>query len=166
MMFGGIAGSQREFVGREMSIIVPPPIAGVHPRMLQSFLTSGEQHMTGGSKALFAQHRDGFIFPIFANVQPVGDAFLVAAEEVPAPDVAFALFLGEGLTADKAELAMLLLSVSTSATPTLCTPPWPAPPPAPRASATKRPMACFFDRFCRFRNTSPRTQWPPVSVSL
>jgi nitrate/nitrite transporter NarK len=61
-----------------------------------------------------------FIAPLIgALVDARGGRIAVCAVASAACVLAFALFLGEGLTADKAELAMLLLSVSTSATPTL-----------------------------------------------
>jgi hypothetical protein len=61
-----------------------------------------------------------FIAPLIgALVDARGGRIAVCAVASSACVLAFALFLGEGLTADKAELAMLLLSVSTSATPTL-----------------------------------------------
>ena len=79
----GFAGSARDFVGKDMSIIVPPPIAGLHARFMRGFVDDGVVRMTGQSRQLFCAHRAGHIVPILAHVHASGEEFLVAAEEVP-----------------------------------------------------------------------------------
>ena len=85
----GYTNARRELLGREMSAILPSPLAAVHPRYLSGFLASGQQRLTGSSRVLFGLHHDGFIVPIKAHVQATGEQWLLAAEEMPAPHVAF-----------------------------------------------------------------------------
>ena len=41
----GYTGSRREILGREMSLLIPPPIAAVHPRYLSGFIEDGRQRL-------------------------------------------------------------------------------------------------------------------------
>ena len=83
----GYAGSRRELIGREMSLLLPPPIAQVHPRYLSAFLQNGRQRLTGSNRVLFVSHREGHLVPVKAHVQATGDQWLVAMEEISAPQL-------------------------------------------------------------------------------
>ncbi len=93
----GYASSQREFLGRDMSVMLPPPVAAVHGRFLHTFVGDGVSRMTGQSRQLFFAHRAGHLVPVLLHVHASGEEFLVAAEEVPAAHVGFVWFLGGGL---------------------------------------------------------------------
>jgi hypothetical protein len=81
----GFSSNPRELVGRELSMLLPDPIAQVHGKFLASFLEDGRQHMTGTSRTLFGLHRQGHVFPLKIVVQPAGDEWLSIAEELSTP---------------------------------------------------------------------------------
>ena len=83
----GYTGSRREILGREMSLLIPPPIAAVHPRYLSGFLEDGRQRISGSNRMLYIMHREGYLVPIKAHVQTTGDQWLVALEEIVAPQL-------------------------------------------------------------------------------
>jgi hypothetical protein len=91
----GYSLARRELLGKEMSILIPNPIAPIHPSYLSSFVQTGIQRLSGSSRSLFAIHRGGYIIPIYGHVQATGDQWLVAFEEVPAPHIAFLWVMDE-----------------------------------------------------------------------
>jgi hypothetical protein len=91
----GYSSSRRELLGKEMSLLIPNPIAAIHSMYLSTFVLTGIQRLSGSSRSLFAIHRGGYIIPINAHVQATGDQWLVAFEEVPAPHIAFIWVMDE-----------------------------------------------------------------------
>lgn len=86
--------SNRDFIGRNMNVVVPEPIAGVHDSFLQHYLDIGEERMINTSRIYFGLHRHGYIFPLKQNVRPTaGDDWACVGEEIVTP-YSFIWFMG------------------------------------------------------------------------
>jgi hypothetical protein len=85
----GYTSVKREVLGREMSLLIPHPIASIHPRYLSGFMADGKQRTTGANRMLYVTHRSGFIVPVKAHVQTTREEFLVAFEEIQAQQLSF-----------------------------------------------------------------------------
>jgi hypothetical protein len=55
---------RRDFLGQNISSIIPAPISTVHDRFLQRFLRTGTARLLDATRFLIAKHSDGSIFPI------------------------------------------------------------------------------------------------------
>ncbi len=64
-MFGYSAA---EVVGRNVSMLVPPPFREAHDSFLESYARTGEAHLIGNPRPLPALHADGSVFEITLNV--------------------------------------------------------------------------------------------------
>lgn len=87
--------NRREIIGKEMSFLIPEPIATVHPLMLKRFQVTGVERVANRSRLLLAKHRSGHLFPIKINIRPSGDEVVAVMEGLSTP-LAFLLFLGSG----------------------------------------------------------------------
>ena len=92
----GYSSARRELIGKEMSLLIPSPIAAIHPLYLSSFVQTGIQRLSGSSRSLFAIHRGGYLIPIYGHVQATGDQWLVAFKKITAPHIAFLWVMDEG----------------------------------------------------------------------
>jgi len=90
----GYVGNKRELFNRDMSILLPEPIASVHGQFLDKFNRDGVQVMTGSCKTMFGVHRSGHIFPMRLYVYSTGDMWACALEEVPALGCSFLFVSG------------------------------------------------------------------------
>jgi two-component system sensor histidine kinase/response regulator len=52
-----------EMLGRNISMIMPEPVAGAHDGHLRRYLTGGEPHIIGTGREVEAKRRDGSVFP-------------------------------------------------------------------------------------------------------
>ena len=85
----GYSDSKREMLGRDMSMILPEPLATIHHNMLSQFYADGIQVITGAPKFLFIQNRSGHLIPVRAHVYSSGDVWACALEEVHNPSTLF-----------------------------------------------------------------------------
>lgn len=87
---------RRELVGRDMSFLLPEPIASVHPRFLQRFQATGFERVANQSRNLLAAHRNGYLVLVTMNIRPMNDEqlFVAVCEEVRTP-INFILFGGQ-----------------------------------------------------------------------
>jgi hypothetical protein len=89
----GFGTNARELVGKELSSLIPEPIASVHHLLLADFLETGEQRITARSRLMFGLHKQGYIFPMRVMVDIAGEEWLTIAEEV-STNLSFVFFTG------------------------------------------------------------------------
>jgi len=85
--------NRRDMIGRDVAIFVPEPIASIHTKLIQRYLSTGKERMVNQYRLLLALHRNGYIFPIKFNIRPTAEEFIAVFEEVPS-NLAFMFFLG------------------------------------------------------------------------
>lgn len=85
---------KRAMLGRDMSFLLPEPIASVHARYLERYETTGEERVVNRCRFMFAQHRNGYIVPVKLNVRPQHNTLTGVLEEVRTSQ-AFLIFVGE-----------------------------------------------------------------------
>ncbi len=90
----GYVGNKRELLLRDISVLLPEPIASVHHHFLARFNKDGVQHMTGSGKILFGLHRSGHLFPMRLFVYSTGDVWACAMEEIHSPGSSFLFVSG------------------------------------------------------------------------
>jgi len=57
-----------EAVGRNISILVPPPVAGEHDKYLARYLNTGDARILGITREVSARRKDGSVFPIELSI--------------------------------------------------------------------------------------------------
>lgn len=67
--------SRRELLGRTLSTLMPEPIASIHGRMMNMYLTSGVEHVTSSTRMVFGLHRSNTIFPMYLHVRSMDTGF-------------------------------------------------------------------------------------------
>jgi PAS domain S-box-containing protein len=67
-MFGYAAA---EMVGQNVGLIMPSPYREDHDGYLRQYLQTGNKHIIGASRELYAQRKDGSIFPIHLTVSEI-----------------------------------------------------------------------------------------------
>jgi diguanylate cyclase (GGDEF)-like protein/PAS domain S-box-containing protein len=76
-MFGYPA---REVVGRNVSMLMPPPYCDEHDRYLQRYLQTREPHIVGKARRVIGRRKSGDIFPMYLGVTevmtPEGENFI------------------------------------------------------------------------------------------
>jgi len=85
--------NRREMLGRDMSLLVPEPIASIHPRIVQRYQSTGKERVVNQNRVLLALHRNGYIFPTKINIRPTAEQFIAVFEEIPS-NLAFLFFFG------------------------------------------------------------------------
>jgi len=86
--------NRREILGREMSFLVPEPIATIHSRILQRYQSTGQERVVNKSRMLLGLHRNGHIFPMKINIRPSEEQFTAVFEEL-ITSLSFIMFVGE-----------------------------------------------------------------------
>ena len=64
-MFGYAAS---EVIGRNVTVLMPPPFAAEHDGYLRRYLETGEQHIIGMGREVFGRRKDGVVFPLHLSV--------------------------------------------------------------------------------------------------
>ncbi|RYY33538.1 PAS domain S-box protein, partial [archaeon] len=85
--------SKREALGKDVNIIVPEPIAAIHPAMLVQYNSNGEDVIVNTSRIYFIKHRGGYVFPAKVNVCPQESEWVAAVEELQT-SLSFVWFVG------------------------------------------------------------------------
>jgi PAS domain S-box-containing protein len=85
--------TKREMMGRDMSALLPEPIASVHALFLKSFLRDGKIKVINTTRVMFGVRRAGHIFPMRGNVRPLEDGFVGVFESIPTSQC-FLVFTG------------------------------------------------------------------------
>ncbi len=85
--------TKREMMGRDMSALLPEPIASVHSLFLKSFLRDGKIKVINTTRVMFGVHRAGHIFPMRGNIRPLEDGFVGVFESIPTQQ-SFLVFTG------------------------------------------------------------------------
>jgi PAS domain S-box-containing protein len=67
-MFGYAAG---EMVGQNVRLIMPSPYREEHDSYLRRYLQTGNKHLIGASRELYARRKDGSIFPMHLTVSEI-----------------------------------------------------------------------------------------------
>ena len=78
--------SAREVVGRNISTLIPEPIASVHQRYLEAYLTSGKEVMLNTTRTVFGLHSRGHIFPMNMGLRAMHPGFGALVQAIPSED--------------------------------------------------------------------------------
>jgi len=66
---------RREILGKNISALMPEPISSMHNALLQRYLQSGVEQVTGTTRVVFGLHRTHTIFPMFLHVKAMDVGF-------------------------------------------------------------------------------------------
>ena len=86
--------TKREIVGRDMSILLPEPVASVHSVFLKSFLRDGRIKVINTTRIMFGVHKSGHIFPMRGTIRPLEESFVGVFEAIQT-NQSFLIFSGE-----------------------------------------------------------------------
>ncbi len=67
--------ARREIIGKGISSLMPEPIASFHNALLERYLTSGVERVTGTTRMVFGLNRTRTIFPMFLHVKSMDVGF-------------------------------------------------------------------------------------------
>lgn len=63
--------TRQELIGQPVEILVPEPIRQAHPVLVRRFLDFPEPRAMGTGRDLFAQKKDGTLFPVEVGLRPI-----------------------------------------------------------------------------------------------
>ncbi len=82
-------------MGKNISTIIPEPVATLHDGFLRQYLRTGVMTMMNTSLTTFGRHKQGHIFPLMSSVRFMHEGgFAGIMQEMSTPD-GFFLFLAQ-----------------------------------------------------------------------